>query len=97
MIPVVLDLTANHQGWFSFKICPNNDIWYTAASFSETFQYKIFREDPVQSCFDLFPLPVGKDKAARHPVTDYRTGLRLVYVHLPRRWSSSYIIQHVLV
>ena len=28
VIPVVLDLTANHQGWFTFKICPNNDIWY---------------------------------------------------------------------
>jgi hypothetical protein len=76
VIPVVLDLTANHQGWFTFKICPNNDIW----------------EDPEQSCFDLFPLPVGKDRASRHPVTDYRTGLRLVYVHLPRRLSCSQCI-----
>jgi len=35
---------------------------------------------------------VGKNKAARHPVTDYRTGLRLVYVHLPRRLSCSQCI-----
>ena len=32
VIPVVLDLTANHQGWFTFKICPNNDIWYQSIS-----------------------------------------------------------------
>ena len=32
VIPVVLDLTANHQGWFTFKICPNNDIWYQSLS-----------------------------------------------------------------
>ena len=83
VIPVVLDLTANHQGWFTFKICPNNDIWYQNFNLSKSLC--ICREDPEQSCFDLFPLPVGKDRAPRHPVTDYRTGLRLVYVHLPRR------------
>ena len=26
-IPVVVDLTANHQGYFEFKICPNDDIF----------------------------------------------------------------------
>ena len=36
IIPVVVDITANHQGHFTFKLCPNNDIW----------------EDPDQECFD---------------------------------------------
>ena len=36
IIPVVLDITANHQGHFTFSLCPNNDIW----------------ADPDQDCFD---------------------------------------------
>ena len=36
IIPVVVDITANHQGHFTFKLCPNNDIW----------------QDPKQDCFD---------------------------------------------
>ena len=36
IIPVVIDITANHQGHFTFKLCPNNDIW----------------QDPAQDCFD---------------------------------------------
>ena len=31
-----MDITANHQGHFTFKLCPNNDIW----------------ADPDQGCFD---------------------------------------------
>jgi len=76
IIPVVLDLTANHQGHFTFKICPNNDIW----------------EDPGQACFDAFPMGVGKTRAPSLPIVDYRTGLRLVYVHLPRRLTCSQCI-----
>ena len=36
---MIVDITANHQGYFEFKICPNNDIF----------------KDPDQSCFDLRP------------------------------------------
>ena len=39
-IPVIIDVTANHQGYFVFKLCPNNDIF----------------QDPKQACFDANPL-----------------------------------------
>merc|ERR1719499_2650541 len=76
IIPVVLDITANHQGHFSFKLCPNNDIW----------------QDPTQDCFDRHVLRTGRDGSFSHPVTDYVTGLRLVYVHLPRKLSCEQCI-----
>ena len=38
-IPVIVDITANHQGYFEFKICANNDIFM----------------DPEQSCFESSP------------------------------------------
>ena len=42
-IPVIVDITANHQGHFIFKLCPNNDIF----------------QDPEQDCCDEMPLWVG--------------------------------------
>ena len=70
-IPVIVDITANHQGYFIFKICPNNDIFF----------------DPEQDCFDAHPLWVGGGDAqynhTRFPIHDYETGLRMVYVRLP--------------
>jgi len=68
IIPVVIDLTANHQGYFEFRLCPNNDIW----------------EDPEQSCFDRFRLKTGKTGGLKYPIYDYSTGLRMLYVRLPR-------------
>jgi len=76
IIPVVLDITANHQGHFTFKLCPNNDIW----------------QDPGQECFDSYVLRTGKDGAFSYPIYDYTTGLRLVYVHLPRKVSCEQCI-----
>ena len=87
---MVLDLTANHQGHFTFKICPNNDIWWVTTDQPRPqpgSQYDC-REDPGQACFDAFPMGVGKTRAPSLPIVDYRTGLRLVYVHLPRRSVS---------
>jgi hypothetical protein len=70
-IPVVIDITANHQGYFIFKLCPNNDIF----------------SDPEQACFEQTPLWVGGGEPAfghtRYPIHDYKTGLRMVYVRLP--------------
>ena len=70
-IPVIVDITANHQGYFIFKLCPNNDIF----------------QDPGQNCFDQRPLWVGGGDSAfnqtRYPINDYETGLRMVYVRLP--------------
>lgn len=76
IIPVVLDITANHQGHFTFSLCPNNDIW----------------ADPDQDCFDRFVLRTGKDGSEAYQVNDYITGLRLVYVHLPRMVSCEQCI-----
>ena len=89
---MVLDITANHQGHFTFSLCRNNDIW----------------ADPDQDCFDRqvtnqrtehwkdidvmffmlprFVLKTGKDGSEAYQVNDYITGMRLVYVHLPRMW-----------
>ena len=36
---MIVDITANHQGHFEFKICANNNIF----------------KDPDQSCFDMRP------------------------------------------
>ena len=70
-IPVIVDITANHQGYFIFKLCPNNDIF----------------QDPGQNCFDQRPLWVGGGdpvfNQTRSPINDYETGLRMVYVRLP--------------
>ena len=61
-IPVIVDITANHQGYFIFKLCQNNDIF----------------QDPKQSCFDQMPLWVGggdpKFNHTRFPIHDYETG-----------------------
>ena len=35
-IPLIVDITANHQGYIQFKICENNDVFV----------------DPDQSCFE---------------------------------------------
>ena len=43
-IPIIIDITANHQGYMEFKMCANNDIFL----------------DPDQRCFDSSPaLKVG--------------------------------------
>lgn len=38
MIDIQIDVTANHKGYFEFKLCPNNDI----------------TQDPDQNCFDQY-------------------------------------------
>lgn len=76
IIPVVVDITANHQGYFTFKLCPNNDIW----------------QDPKQDCFDRFSLVTGKAAAEKYYISDYMTGMRLVYVHLPHQVSCDQCI-----
>ena len=59
---MIVDITANHQGYFIFKLCQNNDIF----------------QDPNQSCFDQMPLWVGggdpKFNHTRFPIHDYETG-----------------------
>ena len=42
-VPVIVDITTNHGGYFIFKLCPNNDI----------------SQDPDQRCFDQHILQVS--------------------------------------
>ncbi|EFX81690.1 hypothetical protein DAPPUDRAFT_317372 [Daphnia pulex] len=39
-IPVKIEITAKHKGFYEFKLCPNNNVL----------------QDPTQACFDRFPL-----------------------------------------
>ena len=43
LIPIIVDITANHQGHFEFKLCPNDNIFL----------------DPSQDCFDAHVLATG--------------------------------------
>ena len=36
VMQVQVEVTANHKGWFIFKLCPNNDVL----------------QDPTQECFE---------------------------------------------
>jgi len=47
-IDVFVDITTNHLGFFTFRICPNNDI----------------KQDPEQDCFDKYVLQTdsGSDR-----------------------------------
>ena len=54
IIPVVVDITANHQGYFTFKLCPNNDIW----------------QDPKQECFDRWSLRLARPELLTDAVSD---------------------------
>ena len=47
-IPVIVDITTNHGGYFIFKLCPNNDI----------------TSDPPQTCFDEHVLEVKRFNAS---------------------------------
>ncbi|QQP48791.1 Putative LOC100159027, partial [Caligus rogercresseyi] len=47
LIPVIIDVSANHLGHFVFKICPNNNIYL----------------DPPQSCFEKYILKTGPGTA----------------------------------
>lgn len=42
IIPVTIDITALHKGYYEFKICPNNNV----------------KKDPSQECFDRSKLCV---------------------------------------
>ena len=64
LIPVIVDITANHQGHFEFKLCANNDPFF----------------DPDQSCFDRVRLSTGKEDEFDYAINDHDTGLRLLYV-----------------
>ncbi len=57
---MIVDITANHQGHFEFKLCPNDNIFL----------------DPDQSCFDQYPLTTGVGREEKYPINDRELGLR---------------------
>ena len=66
-IVVKIDVTANHKGFFVFKLCSNNNTV----------------QDPVQSCFDdtvLRIVPSGED---RYYLTTFNTGVFTLKLRLP--------------
>ena len=52
MITVVVDLTANHKGWFEFRLCPNDNP----------------RKPVTHDCLDQFVLPLAKSNKFRYSV-----------------------------
>jgi len=66
-IPVVLDITTNHGGYFQFKLCPNNDI----------------RKDPNQQCFNQFKLKIKSKRGSIMELNPDAIGRMKVLVKLP--------------
>ena len=70
---MIIEVTANHNGHFEFKLCANNDVF----------------QDPDQTCFDLRPLRLAQvdelyEDAYKYPI-HWREGLgyRQLFVELP--------------
>ena len=75
-IVVKIDVTANHKGFFTFKLCDNNNT----------------QQDPDQSCFDgrvLRIVPSGEDK---YYLTTFNTGVFTLKLRLPRDLRCSQCI-----
>ena len=75
-IVVKIDVTANHKGYFTFKLCDNNNT----------------HQDPDQSCFDervLRIVPSGED---RYYLTTFNTGVFTLKLRLPRDLRCSQCI-----
>lgn len=66
-VPVIVDITTNHGGYFIFKLCPNNDI----------------SQDPDQRCFDQHILQTGKNGEAELLVSEELSGPVTMYIKLP--------------
>merc|ERR1711892_1346899 len=77
-IVVKVDVTANHKGFFTFKLCSNNDT----------------AQDPRQDCFDktiLRVVPSGED---RYYLTTFNTGVFTLKLRLPSDvWCDQCILQ----
>ena len=77
-IVVKIDVTANHKGYFVFKLCANNNTV----------------QDPGQDCFDqsvLQIVPSGEDK---YYLTTFNTGVFTLKLRLPNNvWCSQCILQ----
>ena len=60
-------MTANHKGYFTFKLCANNNT----------------EQDPGQSCFDQTVLRVVPSGEDRYYLTTFNTGVFTLKLRLP--------------
>ena len=67
-IPVIVEITAPHKGWFEFRLCKNDNV----------------KRAVTQACLDEHLLKVGSGTGTRYHVTfDYPMDYDLV-VQLPK-------------
>jgi len=77
-IVVKVDVTANHKGFFTFKLCPNNNT----------------SQDPRQDCFDKHVLRVVPSGEDRYYLTTFNTGVFTLKLRLPPgTWCDQCILQ----
>jgi len=77
-IVVKVDVTANHKGFFTFKLCSNNNT----------------AQDPTQQCFDKTVLKVVPSGEDRYYLTTFNTGVFTLKLRLPSNiWCDQCILQ----
>ena len=78
IIPIEIDVTANHFGFFTFRLCANNKTY----------------EDPIQNCFDRLILPVIPDNKDHYILPNQETGTFFLSLRLPiDLWCKQCILQ----
>lgn len=50
VIDITVDVTANHKGWFEFRLCPNNDV----------------KKPATQACLDKYLLQLADGSGTRY-------------------------------
>ncbi|PRD27424.1 UNVERIFIED_CONTAM: hypothetical protein NCL1_35386 [Trichonephila clavipes] len=73
VIKATIDLTANHLGYFEFRICPNNDT------------KKIVDQD----CLSKYPLQLADGSGTRFHVESWYMGWIDIYLQLPPKLTCS--------
>ncbi|CAB4062139.1 unnamed protein product [Lepeophtheirus salmonis] len=67
-IPITVQVTSNHKGYFTFKMCPNNNV----------------NKDPDQSCFDQYVLTVHPTMADYYVLPDGKARNFKLELKLPK-------------
>ena len=78
-VPITVDITTNHGGFFIFKLCHNDNI----------------NQDPDQHCFDQNILETGEHGEQEFKVTDDMWGPVKMFVKLPDHVSCHQCILQV--
>ena len=68
IIDLAVDITANHVGYFEFRICPNDN----------------FKKPVTQKCLDKHPIFVVGSKDGRYHVGGHQNGIVLFKGRLPK-------------